>query len=426
MANSRFKISKFTNPSGNEVWRLSGTLNGQRIRQNFRSRSEAVAERQRLDIRHLNESSEGQTIFTTLTQDQNKDAIAAISLLNKSGFRKSLTFAVDYFISHYSDVGEAVEVSDAIQLYRTAKGKEVDREIITARQFRSISHELDTLERVFADRNISDITAKDLIDYLEGKQAGSRYAKAPKTWNNRLWYLSSFFKFCLKEKLIAENPVVHVHKFEIKKARSTAETLSADQAKDLMGFLESYRGKQNKNQAWWGNPGCMVPYFALTLFAGIRPDWKYGEISKLSQKDIRFDTDIIRIEPSASKVNEMRTIYMQPNLRLWLERYPLDSLPICGFKRFEEMLIDIRKQWRLPHDVLRHTYISMTVGAFRSVGDAALQAGNSEAIIRKHYLNLKSITEADEFWRIVPQGMTLPHDLEKKDGRYVVAPGAED
>lgn len=59
----------------------------------------------------------------------------------------------------------------------------------------------------------------------------------------------------------------------------------------------------------------------------------------------------------------------------------------------------------------------MTVGAFRSVGDAALQAGNSEAVIRKHYLDLKSVEEADRFWRIVPKEETLP-ELEKKDGRY--------
>jgi hypothetical protein len=42
----------------------------------------------------------------------------------------------------------------------------------------------------------------------------------------------------------------------------------------------------------------------------------------------------------------------------------------------------------LTHDVLRHTYISMFVAKFRSMGEAALQAGNSESIIRRHYLDL--------------------------------------
>jgi hypothetical protein len=69
---------------------------------------------------------------------------------------------------------------------------------------------------------------------------------------------------------------------------------------------------------------------------------------------------------------------------------------------------------------MRHTYISLTVGAFRSVGDAALQAGNSEAIIRKHYLDMKSVEEADSFWSIVPEGEKLP-PMEKKEGRYVIA-----
>ena len=51
-------------------------------------------------------------------------------------------------------------------------------------------------------------------------------------------------------------------------------------------------------------------------------------------------------------------------------------------------------------------------------GDATLQTGNSEAIIRNHYLDLKSVEDADDFWSIVPMGQTLP-ELEKKDGRYV-------
>ena len=62
-----------------------------------------------------------------------------------------------------------------------------------------------------------------------------------------------------------------------------------------------------------------------------------------------------------------------------------------------------RRKFKLSNDVLRHTYISMLVGKFRSVGDAALQAGNSEAIIRKHYLNLKTTEEAKRFWNIKPK-----------------------
>ncbi|HEX2851902.1 MAG TPA: site-specific integrase, partial [Opitutaceae bacterium] len=63
----------------------------------------------------------------------------------------------------------------------------------------------------------------------------------------------------------------------------------------------------------------------------------------------------------------------------------------------------IAKEFALSHDVMRHTFISMFVGKFRSLGEAALQAGNSESIIRKHYFDLKSTTEADEFFGILPR-----------------------
>ena len=83
------------------------------------------------------------------------------------------------------------------------------------------------------------------------------------------------------------------------------------------------------------------------------------------------------------------------------------------------MLREICKKFAIGHDVLRHTYICMTVGAFRSVGGASFQAGNSEAIIRKHYLDLKSTEEADQFWRITLAGTELLA-LHKREGRFVL------
>jgi hypothetical protein len=44
----------------------------------------------------------------------------------------------------------------------------------------------------------------------------------------------------------------------------------------------------------------------------------------------------------------------------------------------------------------------MFVAKFRSMGEAALQAGNSEGIIRRHYLVLKTSEEAEQFFEIIP------------------------
>jgi hypothetical protein len=66
----------------------------------------------------------------------------------------------------------------------------------------------------------------------------------------------------------------------------------------------------------------------------------------------------------------------------------------------------IAKTFGLSHDIMRHTFISMHVAKFRSMGEAALQAGNSESIIRKHYLDMKTPAEAETFFGIMPAGHT--------------------
>jgi hypothetical protein len=63
----------------------------------------------------------------------------------------------------------------------------------------------------------------------------------------------------------------------------------------------------------------------------------------------------------------------------------------------------LAQRFGLSHDVTRHTFISMLVAKFRSVGEAALQSGNSESIIRRHYLDLKTIAEAEHYFDIGPQ-----------------------
>jgi hypothetical protein len=51
---------------------------------------------------------------------------------------------------------------------------------------------------------------------------------------------------------------------------------------------------------------------------------------------------------------------------------------------------------------LRHSFFSYVVGAEKSVERAALEGGNTESILRRHYLNLTNTDEAEDFWRIVP------------------------
>lgn len=425
MAKPKFKITPFTNPSGQRVYRLSGTLNGKRIRENYPTRPEAVAKRQDYDIEWLNAHPEGRTIWTTLTPEENRDAVAAMNSLKSRNSPYSLSFAVDYFLQTYRPPEHEKAAGEVAMEYLEKRTRDCIRSFISQLQLKAIKSEMNWFKIKFGDKAVSAITVEEFREYLEKPKQQPRSRRKPpevtsaKTWNNRRGILHTFGLYCVEKGYLAENTIAKLPKYKINNARSTAETLTASQVEGLMRFLENYTGPSDRRPTVAQPKGFLVPFFALALFAGIRPDWQHGEISKITPEAVDLDAGVIRIEPAVSKTNEKRVIAIQPNLRLWLARYPLMEYPQIPQKNIDRVLREVRKKFSLGHDVLRHTYISMLVGAFRSVGDAALQAGNSETVIRKHYLDLKSVAEADKFWRICPAGKSLPEGFEKKDGRYV-------
>jgi hypothetical protein len=107
-----------------------------------------------------------------------------------------------------------------------------------------------------------------------------------------------------------------------------------------------------------------------------------------------------------------RNVTIHPNLAAWLRAYPLDRFPIIP-ANLQHTRAAAAKAFDLSHDVMRHTFISMHVAKFRSMGEAALQAGNSESIIRQHYLDLKTSAEADRFFEIKPVLRRDPLDIAR-------------
>ena len=132
-------------------------------------------------------------------------------------------------------------------------------------------------------------------------------------------------------------------------------------------------------------------------------------MSRLQPESINLDTGVVHIEPEVSKVRMKRLVTIQPNLASWLHAYPLTRYSLIPPK-MDGLHEFVFGKFELSRDVLRHTYISMFVGKFRSVAEAALQAGNSEEIIRRYYLDLRSLAEAEQFFGIMPKAIAPAMD----------------
>lgn len=374
----KFKITPFRYPSGTKGWLVSGTLNGQQIRRRFSVKADALAERDSLELKRLNNDRGIIRITTKLSEAQESDAIAAIKLLGET----SLVEAARFYLSNYIAADTTKLLREAVDEYQAQRTKDFQLGKIADWQHKRIYTELDRFCRYHPDARVNDILPSHIDAYRRGTL---------KSQNNQRSILNGFFKFALKRRYTTKNPCEETEHHEIPVSKGKAEILSVDQAEALMRYIETV------------DDGEMVPYFSLCLFAGIRPDWIHGEITRLTPGHINWEHGVISIDAAVSKVNEPRDVTMQPNLIQWLKSYPVEKFPILP-ARAAKRVSAVKAKFKLGHDVLRHTAISMFIAKYKSVGEAALQFGNSESMIKRHYLNVVGATaeKAERFWAIAP------------------------
>jgi integrase len=399
MKQPQFTIRRFNNRNGATSWRVIGYIHGERIRRNFKTREEAAAEKAALETKRVQIASGHRALLSSLTDEQAREAEAAFLRLRDKPH--SLSFYVDFALANYQEPEQRRKSTAAIADYVAAKESEYAQDQISRPHMERIRSETKRFLKHFGEVSLDEITPPRVVSYLESTCRGL------KTWNNRRGVVSNFFRFAFYRGWIAENPLARIPQHRVRRKRGMATTLTVKQARDLMTFLEGYQS------------GKFVPYYALCLFAGIRPGVPNGEIKKLKPDAVNLETGIIHISSEVSKTREPRRVNIQPNLAAWLRAYPLNKFPIV-VGNFQKKRAKFSKQFGLSHDVMRHTFISMFVAKFRSIGEAAIQAGNSEAIIRRHYLDLKSNEEAEGFWSILPKRAALGNVIAVGTGN---APG---
>ena len=185
------------------------------------------------------------------------------------------------------------------------------------------------------------------------------------------------------------NPVTEVYHFTSKQVAEQRPEVATTAPEDVLRLF-SHLMQQG---------GALVKYFALAYFAGIRPDGELKAVADQESKLINLRTGFITIPAGIAKTKDVCKVSIPENLAAWLRTY--SGHPIIP-TNFDRLIKEVRKQFSLQHDETRHSFISFHVAIHRSVGDAALQAGNSEGVVKKHSLNLHNKEDGTQFFSIVP------------------------
>src|SRR5579872_2046412 len=97
----KFSVMRFRNRNGAFSFRVDGSLNGVRIRRNFKTQEEAAAEKAALELKALHLASNLRSVVTSLSEDRVREAEAAFQRL--AGHTRSLGFYLDFALENFRE-----------------------------------------------------------------------------------------------------------------------------------------------------------------------------------------------------------------------------------------------------------------------------------------------------------------------------------
>ncbi len=376
-----------------------GMVDGKRVRKSFKTHDEAAAEQnqqtrlqkkigraaRRLADDQLADAAwalallpEGASLTEAaealgmLTDAQRRDAAAALAELNGHG---TLAECAAFWMRHNlpSD-GDPVTCSELLEQY-ISKAEKASRRPATLVELRSSTR---SFMSAFGNEPVSHITVTDIERWHEQQTGG------PVTLNKHRRLLVALFNLAIKKRIIESNPAMPLT--VATEPKRLPYVMPVADVRNVMAWAAETTPE-------------MVPYYALALFAGVRPG---GEMLRLDWRDIDIERKEIYIRQEVSKTHEERFIPMSDNLIAWLQPYRQKTGPIFFSRRnFRAMLTKTKVHYEA--DCFRHSFGSYHLAHHENRHATAEAMGHrSLGMIFKHYRRAVRKADADTFWQVVP------------------------
>ncbi len=419
----RLKVESYK--EGNKVgWKVSGTLpGGGRVRKRFSAKVDAEMEVSRLAIEADNILAGGDNRFTRLSRDQEQDALTALGNLTDKLAGWSLVRAVQFCQANYAPQGwgdKTVEDASEAFIQRLC---DLGR---TKNYIEDNKFKCERLCRFYPGKLVADFTPKEIYEWVFSKSKkdvgpwdSDKFSKT--TRSGERTFLRSFFKFCKGRKWLSGNPVDESIPSPGKN-KHQPEAFTPEQAERLLKAAQTLE------------PEVTVPYFALGLFAAIRPD----EARKLRWEDFIWrcedgEPSTVVIDAATAKTSRRRSVELPENCVAWIKPYAKESGPLvpcwsqnlwcrafdtvrarAGFKidprRIKVLDPELAKiaykegREKYIRDGLRHTGITYRLEVVGEIGKVALWSGNSPTVIHDHYRDIVrgGRKQVEEFYAILP------------------------
>ena len=342
-----------------------------RTRTCFATEAEARAEAIRVAGNLVEEGLQA----VALSKDQRLDASRALAALKGT---INLEGAAKFYLRH-TVAGEFAKPSRDVVAELMATKRGANRRPAT---LIDAQHRLDRFVATFGDRPLGTITLHDLETWLAALKVGHV------TRDNFRRAVVGLFNYGQRRGLCEGNPAAGLARSG--RDQTLPSILTPAQAKALMLAAVAVEA------------GALVPYFAIGLFAGLRPA---NELAGLEWTNIDFKAKTIRVDPATAKRRRTRFVEIPANLAIWLATYRKDSGRIYYSRRFFRAVVTKAKLGKWQADVMRHTFATYHLSAHGDANATALQLGHAGApgILFDHYRALAKPKDANAYWKISPK-----------------------
>ena len=231
-----------------------------------------------------------------------------------------------------------------------------------------------------------DVTKGIVTDWLDSKGGTAR------TYVNDHAALSNWFGWLVRDGQLPTNPCDGIVMPRIDDPRPRSMTV--EQVWELL--IEAMNYEDYFKQY---GPGFMVPYFALGIFAGLRP----GEIERLERSDVllKRKQPIIQVYKGKMRSRVTRIVPIEPGLKSFLEAYPVKSyVPKRSFRSAFDRIrsrIGLKEEWQ--GDIMRHTYASFMLERY-DIASVAKWMGDRPGTVERFYIEPQWPGEGDDFLSI--------------------------
>jgi len=305
------------------------------------------------------------------------DAVNGLDILKGLA---SITEAASFFMKHNRPTGGRVKVADAATKFYQAK-QDANCRPSTIQSYKNL---VGNFVRDMGNRYMNTITLPVLEEWLTKRKF------LPATRCAYLRHIGAFFSYAIKKNYMVENPVLSLDKTRTDRKQVTY--LSANDTRKLLSAASEHYPD-------------MVPYLAISLFAGLRPVEIHGEHSGHGPLDWR-DIDLIKgkivVRPEQDKIRRGRNVTISVGLRSWLIPYRRDAGPV--FYQRRQLHGAVKKSGvKYSKDVLRHSFATWHWALHRHEGQTACELGDTLDTVRKHYVNsMVDTDDAAAYWAIAP------------------------